>query len=58
MKILLPKNEFLEKLEMASRFTSLKLSSATSLQGRLSDWGRKKYSFLLNRFKLLFSLNS
>ena len=33
MKILLPKNEFLEKLEMASRFTSSKLSSATSLQG-------------------------
>ena len=33
MKIQLPKNEFLEKLELSSRFTSSKLSSSTSLQG-------------------------
>jgi DNA polymerase-3 subunit beta len=33
MKILLQKNGFLEKLELASRFTSSRLSSATSLQG-------------------------
>ena len=33
MKILLHKNEFLEKLELSSHFTSSKLSSSTSLQG-------------------------
>ncbi len=33
MKILLQKNEFLEKLELASRFTSSRLTSSTSLQG-------------------------
>ena len=33
MKILLQKNEFLEKMELSSRFTSSKLSSSTSLQG-------------------------
>jgi len=33
MKIQLPKNEFLEKLELSSRFTSSKLSSSISLQG-------------------------
>ncbi|MDO8741567.1 MAG: hypothetical protein Q7J11_00290, partial [Candidatus Roizmanbacteria bacterium] len=33
MKILLQKNDFLEKLEMASRFTSSRLASSTSLQG-------------------------
>ena len=33
MKILLQKNEFLEKLELASRFTSSRLASSTSLQG-------------------------
>jgi DNA polymerase III subunit beta len=33
MKISLQKNEFLEKLELASRFTSSRLSSSTSLQG-------------------------
>ncbi|MBI5123686.1 DNA polymerase III subunit beta [Candidatus Roizmanbacteria bacterium] len=33
MKILLQKNKFLEKLELASRFTSSRLVSSTSLQG-------------------------
>ena len=33
MKILLQKNELLEKLEFASRFTSSRLASSTSLQG-------------------------
>lgn len=33
MKILLQKNEFLEKIELSSRFTSSKLSLSTSLQG-------------------------
>jgi len=33
MKIQLQKNEFLEKIELSSRFTSSKLSSSTSLQG-------------------------
>jgi len=33
MKISLQKNEFLEKLTLASRFTSSRLSSSTSLQG-------------------------
>ena len=33
MKISLHKNEFLEKLEISSRFTSSRLSSSTSLQG-------------------------
>ena len=33
MKILLQKNDFLEKLELASRFTSSRLTSSTSLQG-------------------------
>jgi DNA polymerase-3 subunit beta len=33
MKVLLHKNDFLEKLELSSRFTSSKLSSSTSLQG-------------------------
>ncbi len=33
MKIQLPKNDFLKKIELSSRFTSSKLSSSTSLQG-------------------------
>ena len=33
MKILLQKSGLLEKLELASRFTSSRLASSTSLQG-------------------------
>ncbi len=53
MKILLLKNEFLEKLELSSHFTSSKLSSTTSLQGVCVIGDEKKihfYSTDLNYF--------
>lgn len=53
MKILLSKNEFLEKIETSSRFTSSKLSSSTSLQGVCIIGEEKKihfYSTDLNYF--------
>ena len=45
MKILLQKNEFLEKLEQSSRFTSSKLASSTSLQGVCLIGEDKKINF-------------
>ncbi|MCR4313128.1 MAG: hypothetical protein NUV58_02690, partial [Candidatus Roizmanbacteria bacterium] len=45
MKILLQKNEFLEKLEQSSRFTSSKLASSTSLQGVCLISEDKKINF-------------
>jgi len=45
MKILLQKNEFLEKIELSSRFVSSKLSSSTSLQG-VCLIGEEKYIHL------------
>lgn len=45
MKILLQKNEFLEKIELSSRFTSSKLSSSTSLQGVCLVGEEKKINF-------------
>lgn len=45
MKILLQKNVFLEKIELASHFTSNKLSSSTSLQGVCLIGEEKKIHF-------------
>lgn len=45
MKIQLHKNDFLEKLELSSRFTSSKLSSSTPLQGVCLIGEEKKINF-------------
>jgi len=45
MKIAINKEEFLEKLNLASRFTSSKLSSSTSLQGILLKKNENKLHF-------------
>lgn len=45
MKILLQKNEFLEKIESSSHFTSSKVSSSTSLQGVCLVGEEKKINF-------------
>lgn len=45
MKIFLQKNEFLEKIEFSSHFTSSKLSSSTSLQGICLIGEEKKINF-------------
>lgn len=53
MIISIPKNEFLEKLSIASHFTLTKLSSIPSLQGALLKFGKNKIEIIttnLNEF--------